>query len=66
MEKALDAAEQGTPTEIVIRSVNWCEVFTKLQRGPASRLRFYPGSNRWTTDKAWIRAKAGVPIEVLR
>lgn len=36
VEKALDAASQGTDTEIAISSVNWCEVLTKLQRSPAS------------------------------
>ncbi len=36
VEAALDAASQGSDTEIAISSVNWCEVLTKLQRSPAS------------------------------
>ncbi len=36
VETALDAASQGTDTEIAMSSVNWCEVLTKLQRSPAS------------------------------
>ena len=35
VETALDTTSQGTGNEIAISSVNWCEVLTKLQRGPA-------------------------------
>ena len=36
VEMLLDALVQGTPDEVAISSVNWCEVLTRLQRSPVS------------------------------